>query len=59
MSSTRRTASVAGVLFLITEVAAIAGLLLYGPALAGYVVAPGRIPGCSRGRCARSCWCWR
>ncbi|WP_457030014.1 DUF4386 domain-containing protein [Kitasatospora sp. P5_F3] len=42
MSSTRRTALVAGVLFLITEVAAIAGLLLYGPALkAGYVAGAG------------------
>ncbi|KQV13921.1 MULTISPECIES: DUF4386 domain-containing protein [unclassified Kitasatospora] len=42
MSSTRRTALVAGVLFLITEVAAIGGLLLYGPALkAGYVAGAG------------------
>ncbi|MFB7055258.1 DUF4386 domain-containing protein [Streptomyces vinaceus] len=43
MSSTRRTAVVTGVLFLVTEVAAIAGLVLYGPVLhdAGYVLGPG------------------
>ncbi|MFI8339314.1 DUF4386 domain-containing protein [Streptomyces sp. NPDC085639] len=43
MSSTRRTAVVAGVLFLVTEVAAIAGLALYRPVLhdAAYVVGPG------------------
>jgi hypothetical protein len=33
MTSTRRTAIVAGVFFLITEVTAIAGMLLYGPVL--------------------------
>ena len=33
MTSTRRTAIVAGVFFLITEVTAIAGVLLYGPVL--------------------------
>ncbi|MGW6376949.1 DUF4386 domain-containing protein [Rhodococcus sp. NPDC055112] len=39
MTSTRRTAVAAGVLFLITEVSAIAGLALYQPALSdpGYV----------------------
>ncbi|MFG2988206.1 DUF4386 domain-containing protein, partial [Streptomyces sp. NPDC048257] len=43
MSSTRRTAIVAGVLFLVTEVAAIGGLALYRPVLhdLGYVVGPG------------------
>lgn len=43
MSSTRRTAIVAGVLFLVTEVAAIGGLALYRPLLsdAGYVLGPG------------------
>lgn len=43
MVSTRRTAVVAGVLFLLTEVAAIGGLALYGPVLqdADYVVGPG------------------
>ncbi|MFE5804988.1 DUF4386 domain-containing protein [Streptomyces sp. NPDC056491] len=43
MSSTRRTAVVAGVLFLVTEVAAIGGLALYRPVLhdAGYVIGPG------------------
>ncbi|MEV0414092.1 DUF4386 domain-containing protein [Streptomyces sp. NPDC050448] len=43
MSSTRKTAVVTGVLFLVTEAAAIAGLTLYGPVLhdAGYVVGPG------------------
>ncbi|WP_406204705.1 DUF4386 domain-containing protein [Kitasatospora sp. NBC_01560] len=35
MTSTRKAAVVAGVFFLVTEVAAIAGLLLYGPALHG------------------------
>ncbi|MFB6820469.1 DUF4386 domain-containing protein [Streptomyces virginiae] len=42
-SSTRRTAIVAGVLFLVTEVAAIGGLALYRPLLhdAGYVLGPG------------------
>nr|WSX53834.1 DUF4386 domain-containing protein [Streptomyces sp. NBC_00974] len=43
MSSTRRIAIVAGVLFLVTEVAAIGGLTLYRPVLhdAGYVVGSG------------------
>ncbi|MEY2227610.1 MULTISPECIES: DUF4386 domain-containing protein [Streptomyces] len=43
MSSTRRTAIVAGVLFLVTEIAAIGGLALYRPLLsdAGYVLGPG------------------
>ncbi|MEU6890403.1 DUF4386 domain-containing protein [Streptomyces sp. NPDC046557] len=43
MSSTRRTAVVAGVLFLVTEVAAIGGLTLYGPVLDGaaYVAGSG------------------
>ncbi|MGW7193919.1 DUF4386 domain-containing protein, partial [Streptomyces sp. NPDC054838] len=43
MSSTRRTAAVAGVLFLVTETAAIGGLTLYGPALHGaaYVTGSG------------------
>ncbi|MFH8932401.1 DUF4386 domain-containing protein [Streptomyces pristinaespiralis] len=43
MVPTRRTAVVAGVLFLVTEVAAMGGLALYGPVLhdAGYVVGPG------------------
>ncbi|MEV6521610.1 DUF4386 domain-containing protein [Longispora sp. NPDC051575] len=43
MSSTRRTALVTGVLFLLTEVTAIVGLVLYQPALkdARYVVGPG------------------
>ncbi|MCX4545530.1 DUF4386 domain-containing protein [Streptomyces sp. NBC_01565] len=43
MSSTRRIAVVAGALFLVTEVAAIGGLALYGPVLDGaeYVVGPG------------------
>ncbi|GAA1504211.1 hypothetical protein GCM10009730_03900 [Streptomyces albidochromogenes] len=43
MLSTRRTAVVAGVLFLVTEVAAIGGLALYGPVLrdADYVVGSG------------------
>ncbi|MFB6810462.1 DUF4386 domain-containing protein [Streptomyces sp. NPDC056387] len=39
----RRTALVSGVLFLVTEVAAVAGLVLYGPVLdgAGYVLGAG------------------
>lgn len=43
MSSTRRTAIVAGGLFLVTEVAAIGGLTLYAPVLDGsdYVLGPG------------------
>jgi len=43
MDFRRRTAAVAGGLFLVTEIAAIAGLLLYGPALnqADYVAGPG------------------
>ncbi|MFF8609724.1 DUF4386 domain-containing protein [Streptomyces sp. NPDC015346] len=43
MDLSRRTAAVTGVLFLVTEAAAIAGLALYGPALDGarYVVGPG------------------
>ncbi|WP_405021054.1 DUF4386 domain-containing protein [Kitasatospora sp. NBC_00070] len=43
MSSDRRTAKVAGGLFLITEVAAVGGLTLYGPALrnADYVLGAG------------------
>ena len=44
MSSRNRTATTAGVLFLITEVTAIAGLLLYGPVLsdpAGYIAGTG------------------
>ncbi|MET9680479.1 DUF4386 domain-containing protein [Streptomyces coeruleorubidus] len=43
MVSTRRTAVVAGAFFLVTEVAAIGGLALYGPVLqdADYVVGPG------------------
>ncbi|MGW1995854.1 DUF4386 domain-containing protein [Embleya sp. NPDC001921] len=43
MDSTRRTAIVAGVFFLVTEVAAIAGVLLYQPVLDGsrYVVGAG------------------
>ncbi|MGY0235406.1 DUF4386 domain-containing protein [Longispora urticae] len=43
MSSTRRTALFTGVLFLLTEVTAIVGLVLYQPALtdARYVVGPG------------------
>lgn len=44
MSSTRKIAVVTGVLFLLTEVAAIGGLVLYGPVLhdaGGYVVGPG------------------
>ncbi|MET9887986.1 DUF4386 domain-containing protein [Streptomyces sp. NPDC006430] len=43
MSSTRKIAVVTGVLFLVTEVAAIGGLALYGPVLQGadYVLGPG------------------
>ncbi|THA56649.1 DUF4386 domain-containing protein [Streptomyces sp. A1136] len=43
MRSTRRTAVLAGVLFLVTEVAAIGGLTLYGPVLHGaaYVTGSG------------------
>ncbi|MFB7253693.1 DUF4386 domain-containing protein [Streptomyces nojiriensis] len=43
MGSTRRTAIVAGVLFLVTEVAAIGGLALYRPVLhdTGYVLGSG------------------
>ncbi|KOU16643.1 hypothetical protein ADK52_33160 [Streptomyces sp. WM6372] len=43
MGSNRKTALVTGVLFLVTEVAAIGGLALYGPVLhdAGYVLGPG------------------
>ncbi|MFF2788890.1 DUF4386 domain-containing protein [Streptomyces sp. NPDC058049] len=43
MGSTRRTAIFAGVLFLVTEVAAIGGLALYRPVLhdTGYVLGPG------------------
>lgn len=43
MDSTRRTALVAGVLFVITFVASIPAVLLYGPVLSdpGYVVGPG------------------
>ncbi|MFI6418612.1 DUF4386 domain-containing protein [Streptomyces sp. NPDC050842] len=43
VDATRRTAVVTGVLFLVTEVAAIAGLALYGPVLDGaaYVLGPG------------------
>ncbi|MFI6037948.1 DUF4386 domain-containing protein [Streptomyces sp. NPDC051315] len=43
MDSTRKTAVVAGVFFLLTEVSAIGGLALYGPALDGaeYVVGSG------------------
>ncbi|MFI9064029.1 DUF4386 domain-containing protein [Streptomyces sp. NPDC053429] len=43
MSATRRTAVLAGVLFLVTEVAAIGGLTLYGPVLHGaaYVTGSG------------------
>jgi hypothetical protein len=43
VDSTKRTAVVAGVLFLLTEVSAIGGLALYGPALDGaeYVVGSG------------------
>ncbi|MFJ7586718.1 DUF4386 domain-containing protein [Streptomyces sp. NPDC097617] len=46
MSSTRRIAVVAGVLFLVTEVAAIGGLALYRPVLhdAAYIVGPGADP---------------
>ena len=42
MTSTRRTAIVAGVFFLITEVTAIAGVLLYGPVLGtpDFIVSP-------------------
>ncbi|MEU9005332.1 DUF4386 domain-containing protein [Streptomyces sp. NPDC048551] len=44
MSSARRSAVVVGVLFLVTEVAAVGGLALYGPALhdTGYVLGAGR-----------------
>ncbi|MEV6582637.1 DUF4386 domain-containing protein [Streptomyces sp. NPDC051582] len=43
MGSTRKTAVVTGVLFLVTEAAAIGGLTLYAPVLndAGYVLGPG------------------
>ncbi|MET9959844.1 DUF4386 domain-containing protein [Streptomyces sp. NPDC006326] len=46
MNASRRTATVAGVFFLVTEVAAIGGLALYGPVLGGlngsdYVLGPG------------------
>lgn len=43
MEANRRTAAVTGALFLVTEVAAIAGLALYGPALDGaaYVTGAG------------------
>ncbi|WP_308365120.1 DUF4386 domain-containing protein [Streptomyces sp. ISL-86] len=43
MSSTRRVAVVAGVFFVVTEIAAIGGLALYGPVLKGadYVVGSG------------------
>lgn len=43
MSSTRRTAVVAGVFFLITEITAVAGLLLYDPVLsdANHIVTAG------------------
>ncbi|MGW0563221.1 DUF4386 domain-containing protein [Streptomyces sp. NPDC003016] len=43
MVSTRRTAVAAGAFFLVTEVAAIGGLVLYGPVLqdAEYVLGPG------------------
>ncbi|MGN9790810.1 DUF4386 family protein [Streptomyces sp. OZ13] len=43
MVPARKTAVVAGALFLLTEVAAIAGLALYGPVLqdADYIVGPG------------------
>ncbi|MFB7587286.1 DUF4386 domain-containing protein [Streptomyces sp. NPDC056169] len=43
MDATRRTAVVTGALFLVTEVAAVAGLALYGPVLDGaaHVVGPG------------------
>lgn len=43
VDATRRTAVVTGVLFLVTEVAAMAGLALYGPVLDGaaYVTGPG------------------
>ncbi|MFJ3794012.1 DUF4386 domain-containing protein [Kitasatospora sp. NPDC090091] len=41
-SAGRRTAVVTGVLFLVTEVAAIAGMLLYGPVLDGAAYAAGR-----------------
>lgn len=43
MTSIRRTAVVAGVFFLLTEIGAIAGRLLYGPALSGndYIVGTG------------------
>ncbi|MET9676601.1 DUF4386 domain-containing protein [Streptomyces sp. NPDC006482] len=46
MDGTRRTAVVTGVLFLVTEVAAVAGLVLYRPALDGaaYVGGPGADP---------------
>ncbi|MBQ0892329.1 DUF4386 domain-containing protein [Micromonospora sp. U56] len=46
MSPTRRTAVTAGVFFLITEIAAIAGLVLYRPALtdADYVLGAGADP---------------
>lgn len=42
MTSTRRTAIVAGVFFLITEVTAIAGVLLYGSVLGtpDFIVSP-------------------
>ena len=59
MSSTRETALVAGVLFLITDVSAIAGVLLYGPALsdAHYVTGTGADARCCSGRCSTWCWC--
>ncbi|MEU9047016.1 MULTISPECIES: DUF4386 domain-containing protein [unclassified Kitasatospora] len=43
MSPTRGTAVVAGVLFLVTEITAVGGLVLYGPVLKGadYVTGPG------------------
>ncbi|MEU7556036.1 DUF4386 domain-containing protein [Streptomyces sp. NPDC044571] len=46
MNASRRTAIVAGVFFLVTEIAAIGGLALYGPVLNGlngadYVLGPG------------------
>ncbi|MBM0258264.1 hypothetical protein [Micromonospora sp. 4G55] len=48
MSPTRRTAVAAGVFFLITEIAAIAGLVLYRPALtdADYVLGAAPTLGC-------------
>ena len=49
MTSTRKTAIVAGVFFLITEVTAIAGVLLYGSVLGtpDFIVSPTVVRGSS------------